>query len=132
MIKKVVLILTLCLFAFAVNAQEENVAKRTKYITKAPDGSTSMIIYDDSRSNSLEFESTYNFYKYQLVDMNSGEPVYSFNHKGKRAVLNKSKVADGDYELRVFTKKFVVTSHINISKTKHFIQSRAIVASSEN
>ncbi len=132
MFKKLVCTLLFLLFFVAVYAQDEHKAQRVKYITKAPDGSTSMTIYDDSRSNTIELASVNNFYKYQLLDMSTGEPVYSFNQRGKTAVLNKSKIAEGDYELRVYTKNFIITSQISISHRDYFIQSQELIAISEN
>ena len=117
---------------FTLQAQDNTPSKRVKYITKAPDGSTSMVIYDDSRNDALEFNSAHNFYKYQLLDLNTGEPVYSFNHKGKTAVLKKSKVVEGDYELRVYTKRFIITSFISISHKDPLIQPDKVIAANEN
>ncbi len=132
MFKKLVSTVLFGLFVVAIYAQDENKSQRIKYITKAPDGSTSMTIYDDSRSNTLELASVHNFYKYQLLDVSTGEPVYSFNQRGKTAVLNKSKIAEGDYELRVYTKNFIVTSQISIAHREYFIQSQELIATNEN
>ena len=130
--KKLVFIVLLCLFVVGVNAQENEATQRIKYITKAPDGSTSIILYDDTRSDIMELQSKNRFYKYQLLDLKTSEPVYASNVGGKTAVINKSKMAEGDYKLKVYTKHFIITSLITITHTNSFSATQdANVASRE-
>lgn len=129
MLKNLILTLVICFSAITVYAQD-NTSQRIKYITKAPDGSTSFIVYDDSRSNTIELESKNQFYKLQILDLKTFETVYSSSTKGTSSSINKAKVAAGDYTIRLYTKHFVITSPITISDSQpSTLASHQIIAS---
>jgi len=113
--KKVVLTLVFSLVVVAMFAQKTEPAKRLKYVTNGPDGKIAMTIYDDSREDSMKLESAKNFYKYQILDPETSEPIYSSTNKGKECKIDKSKVAAGTYKLRLYTSNFVITSKITVS-----------------
>ena len=113
--KKVVLTLVFSLVVVSMFAQTATPAKRLKYVTNGPDGKVAMTIYDDSREDSMKLESAKNFYKYQILDAATGEPIYSSNNQGKECKIDKSKVAAGTYNLRLYTSSFVITSKITVS-----------------
>ena len=116
--KKVVLTLVFSLVVVAMFAQSTKQAKRLKYVTNGPDGKVAMTIYDDSREDSMKLESAKNFYKYQILDPETSEPIYSSTNKGKECTIDKSKVAAGTYNLRLYTSSFVITSKITVSAAR--------------
>ncbi len=116
--KKVVLTLVFSLVVVAMFAQSTKQAKRLKYVTNGPDGKVAMTIYDDSREDSMKLESAKNFYKYQILDPETSEPIYSSTNKGKECTIDKSKVAAGTYNLRLYTSNFVITSKITVSAAR--------------
>jgi len=116
--KKVVLTLVFSLVVVTMFAQSAKQAKRLKYVTNGPDGKVAMTIYDDSREDSMKLESAKNFYKYQILDPETSEPIYSSTNKGKECTIDKSKVAAGTYNLRLYTSSFVITSKITVSASR--------------
>ena len=128
--KKVVLTLVLNLVVIVIFAQTNEPAKRLKYVTKGPDGKVAMTIYDDNREDSMKLESAKNFYKYQILDPDTNQPIYSARNKGKVCSIDKSKVAAGTYNVRLFTSSFVITSKITVSATRKLTEDyqRSIVA----
>ena len=116
--KKVVLTLAISLVVVSMFAQNTKQSKRLKYVTNGPDGKVAMTIYDDSREDSMKLESAKNFYKYQILDPETSEPIYSSTNKGKECTIDKSKVAAGTYNLRLYTSNFVITSKITVSATR--------------
>ena len=121
--KKVVLTLVFSLVGLVMFAQSNEAPKRLKYVTTAPDGSVAMTIYDDSRDDTMKLESANSFYKYQLIDTKTGEPVYTSNNEGKECTIDKSKVTAGTYNLRLFTRSFVITSKIKVSAQQQAVAS---------
>ena len=118
--KKVALVLIFNLIGIIAIAQNVEKEKRVKYITNAPDGSVAMVIYDDSRDDKMKLESANDFYKYEILDVKTSKPVYKSNNKGKECIIDKTKLADGAYNLRLYTKKFIITSKITIQGTRRF------------
>jgi len=118
--KKVVLTLVFSLVVVTMFAQSAKQSKRLKYVTNGPDGKVAMTIYDDSREDSMKLESAKNFYKYQILDPETSEPIYSSTNKGKECTIDKSKVAAGTYNLRLYTSNFVITSKITVSASRKF------------
>lgn len=96
-------------------AQSNEKPQRLKYVTTAPDGSVAMTVIDDSRDNTLKLESANSFYKYQLINTETGEPVFSSANRGFKCTIDKSKIAEGTYNLRIFTKNFIITSEITLT-----------------
>lgn len=113
--KKIMLPLIFSLVTISIFAQLNEAPKRLKYVTKAPDGSVAMTIIDDSREDTMKLESANSFYKYQILDQKTSKPIYSSNNTGKECYIDKSKVAAGTYDIRLFTNKFVITSRITVS-----------------
>ena len=113
--KKVVLTLVFSIVAVSMFAQSTAAPKRLKYVTQAPDGSVSMTIYDDSRDATMKLESANTFYKYQIIDPTTGEAILTARNIGKECTIDKSKVAAGTYDIRLYTSKFVITSKIAVS-----------------
>ncbi len=115
--KNIALALLVCLVGIGAFAQSEK-QQRLKYVTNAPDGSVAIIIFDDPRENNMHLESANAFYKYQILDTETNQPVYSFDNKGKECTIDKSKVAAGDYNIRLYTSNFVITSKISVSANR--------------
>lgn len=116
--KKIILAIVYCFLILSVSAQSNEVSNRIKYITNAPDGTIAMTITDDYRENIMILESANNFYKYQLLDVKTGEPVLSSLNKGKECKIDKSKVALGTYYIRIYTRNFIITSDITLYPKK--------------
>jgi len=115
--KKVILTVVVLVVGFVGFAQENVQApKRLKYVTTAPDGSVAMTIYDDSREDNIKLESANKFYRYEILDPLTSEPVFSSKNNSKECTIDKTKIATGTYNLRLYTSNFVITSKIAIGK----------------
>ena len=112
--KKTLLILAIALTGFSTYAQE---AKETvtKYVTTFPNGEEAITITDKSNSSSLELLSADSFYKYEILESSSHELVHGQNNRGNVCAIDKTKLNDGTYTLKVYTDDFVITSDITIS-----------------
>jgi len=122
--KKVILAIIVLTVGFAGYAQENsNTSKRLKYITTAPDGSVAMTITDDTSKKDIKLESANKFYRYEILDPNTSEPVFASRNQGKECTIDKTKIAAGMYNLRLYTSNFVITSKIAISNTNKVLPS---------
>ncbi len=125
--KKTLLILAIAITGFTTYAQETPAAKETitKYVTTFPNGDEAITITDKSNSSSLELSSADSFYKYEILESSNHELVHGQNNKGNVCAIDKTKLNDGTYTLKVYTDDFVITSDITISNddsTKGSIQ----------
>ncbi len=119
--KKVILTAVIVAIGFIGFAQEKGsttTSHRLKYITTGPDGSVAMTITDDTTKDNLKLESANSFYKYEILDPRTSEPVFASSNNGKECTIDKTKIAAGTYNLRLYTSKFVITSKIAISTTR--------------
>ena len=112
-------VLVLGLVGFAQTST--NAPQRLKYVTTGPDGLVAMTIYDDTREDSMKLESADNFYKYEIVEPKTSEAIYASNNKGKECTIDKTKIAAGTYDLRLYTSSFVITSKITVSATRKML-----------
>ncbi|MCF6347732.1 MAG: hypothetical protein L3J20_05455 [Flavobacteriaceae bacterium] len=116
---KVILTVLVLGMGFIGFAQDKaNTTKRLKYVTTAPDGSVAMTITDDSSKDNLKLESANNFYRFEILDPTTGEAVLASRNQGKECDIDKTKLASGTYNLRLYTSDFVITSKIAINNTK--------------
>ncbi len=99
-------------FAQSKTAQPDRV---TKYVTTFPNGDEAITVTENSNSNTLKLSSADNFYKYEILESDNHELVHASNNKGKICDIDKSKLEDGNYTLKVYTSDFVITSDITIS-----------------
>ncbi len=113
--KKLVLTLLFSVILSTLTAQEKKTPQLLKYVTTAPDGSASLTIYDNTGSNIIRLEAAQNFYKYQLLDINTNKQVYSEGNRGNKCTINKLKIADGTYSLKLYTKNFIISSRVTIA-----------------
>ncbi|MGB5322264.1 hypothetical protein [Lutimonas sp.] len=126
--KKIALIIAIALTGFTTYAQNSADAAKetiTKYVTTFPNGDEAITITDKSSSSSLELSSADNFYKYEILETANHELVHGQNNKGKICAIDKTKLEEGTYTLKVYTEDFVITSDITISNddsTKGTIQ----------
>jgi len=131
---KVILTIVVLVIGFVGFAQENTTKpQRLKYITTGPDGKTSMTIYDDSREDNMKLESVNNFYRYEILDPMTSEPVLSSRNQGKECTIDKTKIASGTYNLKLYTSNFVITSKIVIGtsgKTEPLMQPTGDVVAS--
>ena len=113
--KKTVLIIALTLTgitAFAQSGSEK--AKVTKYVTTFPNGEEAITITDRSSNSNLELASKDDFYKYEILETSSHELVHGSENTGKVCEIDKSKLEEGTYTLKVYTDDFVITSDVTI------------------
>ena len=112
--KKTLFIIAIALTGFTTYAQE---AKETitKYVTTFPNGDEAITITDKSNSSSLELSSADTFYKYEILESSNHELVHGQNNRGNVCAIDKTKLNDGTYTLKVYTDDFVITSVITIS-----------------
>jgi hypothetical protein len=116
--KKIVFILAIALTGFTTYAQEAKTSNKetiTKYVTTFPNGDEAITITDKSNSSSLELSSADNFYKYEILESSNHELVHGQNNKGKICAIDKTKLDQGTYTLKVYTDDFVITSDITIT-----------------
>jgi len=113
--KKIAIFIAFILIGVTVFAQEVNSAQRLKYITKSPEGTVLVTVYDDLSNDNLKLQSVNDFYKYQILDTDTLEVLYELENKGKECTIDKTKFDAGSYSLRLFTSKLVITSKIEIS-----------------
>ncbi|MCF6347719.1 MAG: T9SS type A sorting domain-containing protein [Flavobacteriaceae bacterium] len=119
--KVILLVLVLGFTGFAQD--NANKPQRLKYVTTAPDGSVAMTITDDSSKDNLKLESVNNFYRFEILDPITGEAVLASKNQGKECDIDKTKLASGTYNLRLYTSNFVITSKIAINNTKKVLPS---------
>ena len=113
--KKIALTIIVSLVGIISFSQTNKNSERAKYITTAPDGSVSMTIFNDSSEDSMKLEAADAFYKYQILDTGTAEVIYASKNKGNECHIDKSKIAAGTYNIRLFTSDFIITSKITIS-----------------
>ena len=121
--KNIAFSIALYLVGILAFSQSNKNVDRVKYITTAPDGSISMTIIDDSNENIMELKSAEAFYKFQIIDTRTAEVIYGSLNKGKECLIDKSKIAAGNYNLRLYTSNFIITSKITISALRKFTTS---------
>jgi len=113
--KKTLLVIALSLSGLATFAQDApQKEKVTKYVTTFPNGEEAITITDRTSSESLKLASADNFYKYEILESSSHELVHGADNRGKICDIDKSKLEEGTYTLKVYTDDFVITSDITI------------------
>ena len=117
--KKILFIIAIAFTGFSTYAQTSAAAAAketiTKYVTTFPNGDEAITITDKSSSSSLELTSADNFYKFEILETANHELVHGQNNKGKICAIDKTKLEEGTYTLKVYTDDFVITSDITIS-----------------
>ncbi len=116
--KNTILIIAITLISLTGFAQATIVdqpEKVTKYVTTFPNGDEAITIIESSNSNVLKLTSADNFYKYEILELANHELVHRSKNRGKICDIDKSKLEDGNYTLKVYTSDFVITSDITIS-----------------
>jgi len=100
---------------FAQTNSTEQPEKITKYVTTFPNGEEAITIMESSKSDNLKLSSAENFYKYEILQPANHELVHGSSNRGKVCDIDKSKLTEGTYTLKVYTDDFVITSDITIS-----------------
>jgi len=116
--KNLILIFALTLLSttgFAQNLTDKQSEKVTKYVTTFPNGEEAITITDRTSSENLELTSADSFYKYEILETSNHELVHGSDNQGKVCNIDKSKLNDGTYTLKVYTEDFVITSDITIT-----------------
>ena len=105
----------LTITGFAQTNKVEAPEKITKYVTTFPNGEEAITIMESSKSDNLKLSSAENFYKYEILEPANHELVHRSSNRGKVCDIDKSKLSDGTYTLKVYTDDFVITSDITIT-----------------
>jgi len=116
--KNLVLILAISMISLSSYAQtptNKQSEKVTKYVTTFPNGEEAITITDNSSSDNLELASADNFYKYEILESSNHELLHGSSNQGKVARIDKNKLDEGTYTLKVYTNDFVITSDITIT-----------------
>ncbi len=113
--KTTILTIVITLISLTGFAQQEQVDKITKYVTTFPNGEDAITIVDHSNSNNLELTSAENFYKYEILAPANHELVHQSTNRGRVCEIDKTKLEEGTYTLKVYTSDFVITSDITIN-----------------
>ena len=98
--------------------------KVIKYVTNFPNGEEAITIVDHTTSDNLELQSAENFYKYEILTPDNHELVHEAVNRGKVCEIDKTKLNDGTYTLKVYTKDFVITSDITIENGNKKVSNR--------
>lgn len=118
--KKTLLIAVFALIgtsAFAQSNTDKQSERITKYVTTFPNGDEAITITDNSTSTNLMLSSADNFYKYEILETSNHELVHGESNTGKVCDIDKTKLDEGTYTLKVYTDDFVITSDITIGET---------------
>ena len=115
--KNLVLIFAITLLSVSAYAQADTnkqSEKVIKYVTTFPNGEEAITVTDRSTSDELNLSSADDFYKYEILESSNHELIHGSNNQGNICNIDKSKLDDGTYTLKVYTKDFVITSDITI------------------
>jgi hypothetical protein len=112
--KKTILIIAMTLSGITAFAQSGPKEKVTKYVTTFPNGEEAITITDRASESNLQLASAEDFYKYEILETSSHELVHGSDNNGKVCDIDKSKLEEGTYTLKVYTHDFVITSDITI------------------
>jgi hypothetical protein len=115
--KNLFILLVLSLLSVSTYAQAQTnkqTEKVIKYVTTFPNGEEAITVTDHSSSSNLELASADNFYKYEILESSNHELVHGSNNQGKVCNIDKTKLEEGTYTLKVYTDDFVITSDITI------------------
>ena len=113
--KKALLSFVFSFIIISLYAQSNETAQRKTHGVLAPDGSVAITVTDDFKEDTIELKSALNFYKYQILDIQTNESVLTSSNNGKECKFNTSKITAGNYKLRLYTKNFIITSRIAIN-----------------
>ena len=114
----IIAITFISLTSYAQTAKAEQPEQLTKYVTTFPNGEEAITILESNKNNNLKLSSAESFYKYEILEPASHELVHKSSNRGKVCDIDKSKLSDGTYTLKVYTSDFVITSDITISNTE--------------
>lgn len=133
--KKIIFTIALNLIGVILIAQTKESTQKLKYITHAPDGSVAMTIYDEIGEDTMKLVSVNDFYRYEILEPATSESIYNAQNNGKNCDIDKTKIDEGTYDLRLFTSNFIITSKITITATRKIYstlkKSKDFVASRE-
>jgi hypothetical protein len=116
--KKIVFIIAIACTGLTTYAQKNLTNQKdqiTKYVTTFPNGDEAITITDKTSSSTLKLASSDDFYKYEILESSNHELVHGEANRGKICDIDKSKLEEGTYTLKVYTDDFVITSDITIS-----------------
>ncbi len=111
----IIAITFISLTSYAQTSKTEQPEQITKYVTTFPNGEEAITILESNKTNNLKLSSAESFYKYEILEPASHELVHKSSNRGKVCDIDKSKLSDGTYTLKVYTSDFVITSDITIS-----------------
>ena len=124
--KTTIITIAIALTSFIGFAQQDQ-GKVTKYVTTFPNGEEAITIVDNSASDLLNLSSAESFYKYEILAPANHELIHGSSNEGKVCEIDKTKLSDGTYTLKVYTNDFVITSDITIDNHKTLNEAITVV-----
>ena len=121
--KKIIATMSFIIIGIVTFSQNSNTQPILKYVTHAPDGSVAITITEDAvdaSNNRMNVQSADVFYKYQIVDQQTSESVFTSKNDSKECVIDTSSLDDGTYDLRLYTSDFVITTDLEILRLGEF------------
>ncbi len=109
-------IITIAILMFSIIGFSQEKGQVTKYVTTFPNGEEAITIIDNTGSDLLNLSSAENFYKYEILAPANHELIHGSLNEGKVCDIDKTKLSNGTYTLKVYTDDFVITSDITIDK----------------
>ena len=103
------------LFILISNVSQSQLKSKYNWqVTTDPNGAISIVVYDVKSNDGMVLESALSFYKYEILDELTSEPVFVAENKGYKCVINKDIIPSGDYKLKLFTKEFIITTKVTV------------------
>ena len=124
--KTTIITIAIALTSLIGFAQQDQ-GKVTKYVTTFPNGEEAITIVDNSASDLLNLSSAESFYKYEILAPANHELIHGSSNEGKVCEIDKTKLSDGTYTLKVYTNDFVITSDITIDNHKTLNEAITVV-----
>ena len=124
--KTTIITIAIAFTGFIGFAQQDQ-GKVTKYVTTFPNGEEAITIVDNSASDKLNLSSAESFYKYEILAPANHELIHGSSNEGKVCEIDKTKLSDGTYTLKVYTNDFVITSDITIDNHKTLNEAITVV-----
>ena len=103
------------LFILISNVSQSQLKSKYNWqVTTDPNGSISIVVYDVKSNDGMVLESALSFYKYEILDKLTSEPVFEAENKGYKCVIDKDTIPTGDYKLKLYTKEFIITTKVTV------------------
>lgn len=114
--KKIIATSVFIIASMITFSQNNKTSDDVKYVSQSPNNTVALTIVDYTKKNKIRVASKEAFYKYEILDKRTAEPVYASQNEGLRCVIDKTKMDNGTYDLKLYTSNFVITTDLEILK----------------